>query len=177
MNDHVVACATTLLPLYELIKAHVFAAERIHGDDTTVPVLAKVKTRTGRIWTYVRDDRPFGGQAPPAAMLFYSPHRASTQPEQHLAGYCWILEAYAYAGFNTLYAPDRVASEAVRNMDAIFALERSINGRGRASHGHRDPQAWLADVLGRINDHTVHRRDELLPWNWAAGTERRKVAA
>ncbi len=61
MADHVGACAATLMPLYELIKAHVFAAERIHGDDTTVPVLAKVKTRTGRIWTYVRDDRPFGG--------------------------------------------------------------------------------------------------------------------
>jgi transposase-like protein len=60
MADHVGACAATLTPLYELIKAHVFAAERIHGDDTTVPVLAKVKTRTGRIWTYVRDDRPFG---------------------------------------------------------------------------------------------------------------------
>ncbi len=66
MADHVGACAATLRPLYELIKVHVFAAERIHGDDTTVPVLAKGKTRTGRIWTYVRDDRPFGGQAPPA---------------------------------------------------------------------------------------------------------------
>ena len=55
MADHVGACAATLMPLHELIKAHVFAAERIHGDDTTVPVLAKVKTRTGRIWTYVRD--------------------------------------------------------------------------------------------------------------------------
>jgi Transposase IS66 family len=73
MADHVGACAATLTPLYELIKAHVFAAERIHGDDTTVPVLAKVKTRTGRIWTYVRDDRPFGGAAPPAAVFFYSP--------------------------------------------------------------------------------------------------------
>ena len=97
----------TLMPLYELIKAHVFAAERIHGDDTTVPVLAKVKTRTGRIWTYVRDDRPFGGKAPPAAVFFYSPDRASIHPEQHLAGYCGILQADAYAGFNTLYEPDR----------------------------------------------------------------------
>ena len=56
------ACAATLMPLYELIKAHVFAAQRIHGDDTTVPVLAKIKTRTGRLWTYVRDDQPFGGR-------------------------------------------------------------------------------------------------------------------
>jgi transposase len=61
MADHVGACAATLMPLYEPIRAHVFVAERIHGDDTTVPVLAKTKTRTGRLWTYVRDDRPFGG--------------------------------------------------------------------------------------------------------------------
>ena len=107
MADHVGACAATLMPLYELIKAHVFAAERIHGDDTTVPVLAKVKTRTGRMWTYVRDDRPFGGHAPPAAVFFYSPDRAGIHPEQHLAGYCGILQADAYAGFNALYEPDR----------------------------------------------------------------------
>jgi transposase len=107
MADHVGACAATLMPLYELIKAHVFAAERLHGDDTTVPVLAKGKCRTGRIWTYVRDDRPFGGVAPPAAVFFYSPDRSSIHPAQHLAGYCGILQADAYAGFNGLYAPDR----------------------------------------------------------------------
>jgi transposase len=109
MADHVGACAATLRPLYELIKAHIFAAERIHGDDTTVPVLAKGRCRTGRIWTYVRDDRPFGGGAPPAAVFFYSPDRASIHPKQHLAGYCGILQADAYAGFNALYAPDRKA--------------------------------------------------------------------
>jgi transposase len=107
MADHVGACAAVLTPLYELIKAHVFAAERIHGDDTTVPVLAKLKTRTGRIWTYVRDDRPFGGPDPPAAVFFYSPDRAGAHPERHLAGYCGILQADAYAGFNTVYRPDR----------------------------------------------------------------------
>jgi transposase len=95
LADHVGACAATLRPLYELIREHVFAGERIHGDDTTVPVLAKVKTRTGRIWTYVRDDRPFAGPAPPAAVFFYSPDRAGIHPEQHLAGYCGILQADA----------------------------------------------------------------------------------
>jgi transposase len=166
MADHVGACAATLTPLYGLIKAHVFAGERIHGDDTTVPVLAKVKTRTGRIWTYVRDDRPFGGTDPPAAVFFYSPDRAGIHPERHLARYCGILQADAYAGFNSAYRPDRkagaiieagcwaharrklfeladiasnarkqkptaispIAFEAVRKMDAIFMLERSING-------------------------------------------------
>jgi transposase len=304
MADHVGACAATLMPIYELIKAHVFAAERIHGDDTTVPVLAKVKTRTGRIWTYVRDDRPFGGAAPPAAVFFYSPDRASIHPQQHLASYCGILQADAYAGFATLYASDRkggpileagcwaharrklfeladiatrtraekpttispIAFEAVRKFDAIFELERSINGLsadaravarrkdiaplvddlitwmkreraklsrhnevakafdymlkridvftrflddgriclsnnaaerelrgialGRRSWlfagsdrgGERaaimltliqtaklndvDPQAWLANVLSRINDHKITELATLLPWNW-----------
>ena len=62
LADWVGAAAATLMPLNEAIRTHVFAAERIHADDTTVPVLAKGKTRTGRLWTYVRDDRPFGGR-------------------------------------------------------------------------------------------------------------------
>ena len=107
MADHVGACAATLLPLYELIRAHVFAAERIHGDDTTVPVLAKVKTRVGRLWTYVRDDRPFAGADPPAAVFFYSPDRAGVHPQQHLAEYSGILQADAYGGFEALYQPER----------------------------------------------------------------------
>ncbi len=96
-----------LLPLHELIKAHVFAAARIHGDDTTVPVLAKVKTRLGRLWTYVRDDRPFAGADPPAAVFFYSPDRAGVHPQQHLAGYSGILQADAYGGFEALYHAER----------------------------------------------------------------------
>ena len=76
LADWVGASAATLMPLVETIRMHVFAAERLHADDTTVPVLAKVKTRIGRLWTYVRDDRPFGGADPPAAVFFYSPDRA-----------------------------------------------------------------------------------------------------
>jgi transposase len=107
MADHVGACTAALLPLFELIKHHVFAAERIHGDDTTVPVLAKGKTRTGRLWTYVRDDRPFGGAAPPAAVYYYSPDRSGAHPERHLASYNGILQADAYSGFNALYEANR----------------------------------------------------------------------
>jgi transposase len=107
MADHVGASTAALMPLCELIKAHIFAAERIHGDDTTVPVLAKVKTRTGRLWTYGRDDRPFGGAAPPAAVFFYSPDRAGIHPAQHLADYAGILQADAYVGFTALYKPER----------------------------------------------------------------------
>jgi hypothetical protein len=95
MADHVGACAATLMPLYELIKAHLFGAERIHGDDTTVPALAKVKTRIGRIWTYVRDDRPFGGKVPPAALFFYSPDRTSIHPDRAGTGRGMNLEPHS----------------------------------------------------------------------------------
>jgi transposase len=268
MADHVGACAATLMPLHELIKAHVFAAERIHGDDTTVPVLAKGKCRTGRIWTYVRDDRPFGGKAPPAAVFFYSAARRKLFELADIA-------SRARKGKPSTISP--IAFEAVQKFDAIFALERAINGssaeqrlaarrkdiaplvhdliawmkreRGKLSRhnevakafdymlkridvftrflddgriclsnnaaerelrgialgrkswlfagsdrgGERaaimltlihsaklndvDPQAWLASVLGSINDHNIHRLNELLPWNWASSRERRKLAA
>jgi transposase len=91
--DWVGASTANLAPLNALIDAHVLAAERLHGDDTTVPVLAKGKTITGRVWTYVRDDRPFGGQAPPAAMFRYSRDRTAEHPNRHLAGYAGILQA------------------------------------------------------------------------------------
>jgi hypothetical protein len=186
MADHVGACAASLMALYELIKSHVFAAERVHGDDTTVPVLAKVKTRTGRLWTYVRDDQPFGGAAAPAAVYFYSPDRGGEHPERHLAGYSGILQADAYAGFNTVYKPERkpgpiieaacwaharrkffeladiaatargkskpvispIAFEAVQKIDAIFMLERTING----STLQERLAARRSDIAPLVND-------------------------
>src|SRR5471030_1554185 len=69
MADQVGACCAALRPIHERLKAHVLSAGRLHGDDTTVPVLAKGKTVTARCWTYVRDDRPFAGQEPPAALF------------------------------------------------------------------------------------------------------------
>ena len=193
MADHVGACTAVLMPLYELIKAHVFAAERIHGDDTTVPVLAKVKCRTGRLWTYVRDDQPFGCADPPAAVFFYSPDRGGEHPERHLAKYAGILQADAYAGFNTVYKPERkpgpiieaacwaharrkffeladiaskargktavispIAFEAVQKIDAVFMLERSINGLS--------PQERVAarriDITPLVNDLVDWMRQE-----------------
>jgi transposase len=150
------AAAATLMPLVEAIRTHVFAAERIHGDDTTVPVLAKGKTRTGRLWAYVRDDRPFAGPDPPAAVFFYSRDRGGEHPEQHLASYAGLMQADAYAGFGRLYEVNRkpgpiieaacwahgrrkffdlarinkapIAVEAVERIDALFAIEREING-------------------------------------------------
>src|SRR6266403_1435195 len=86
LADWVGACAASLAPLIELIRRHVLAAERLHGDDTTVPVLAKDKTVIGRVWAYVRDDRPFAGPDPPAALFFYSRNRNGEHPNRHLAG-------------------------------------------------------------------------------------------
>jgi transposase len=156
MADHVGACAATLHPLVALIRDHVFAAARIHADDTTVPVLAKGRTRTGRLWDYVRDDRPWAGPAPPAVAFFYSADRGGTHPEAHLAGYSGIMQADAYAGFNRLYQVGRkpgpiieaacwsharrkfyelaavtkapIAAEAVRRIDQLFEIEREIVG-------------------------------------------------
>ena len=304
LADWVGACSATLAPLVARIRRHVLGADRLHGDDTTVPVLAKNKTVTGRLWTYVRDDRPFGGTGPPAALFFYSRDRSGEHPRRHLSGWTGILQADAYAGFGELYDGRRhpgpiteaacwahgrrkffvladlkqapLATEAVRRIDAIFAIEREFNGAGteqrlairqervrplvaeleawmRAERarlsrhadtakaidymlkrwpaftrfledgricltnnaaeralrgiavgrkawlfagsdrgGERaaamftlietaklngiDPQAWLADVLRRINDHPASRLSELLPWNWRQDAGRAAAA-
>jgi transposase len=105
--DAIGACCQVLDPLVRRIESYTFASERIHGDDTTVPVLALGKTVTGRIWSYVRDDAPFGGAAPPSAMFYYSCDRAGEHPQAHLANYSGILQADAYTGYGQLYLPDR----------------------------------------------------------------------
>ena len=170
LADQVGACAAVLMPVWKRLEAHVLAAERLHGDDTTVPVLAKGKTDTGRLWTYVRDDKPFGGPAPPAAVFYYSRDRAGEHPQAHLANYAGILQADAYGGYGRLYTPGRspgdilqaacwvharrpffimadlaenarrkaqgkktavispLALEVVRRIDALFEIERAING-------------------------------------------------
>jgi transposase len=91
--DAVGACCTVLEPLSRLLEAHVMAAERLHGDDTTVPVLALGKCDVARCWVYVKDDRPFGGSDPPAAMFYYSRDRRGEHPQAHLANYSGILQA------------------------------------------------------------------------------------
>lgn len=312
LADQVGGVASVLAPLYQRIEAHVLAAERLHGDDTTVPVLAKGKTDIARLWTYVRDDAPFGATSPPAAIFHYSRDRRGMHPQTHLQTWCGVLQADAYGGYNELYKEGRPpgpileaacwahgrrkffeladleaaqrkkargekpravypkALEAVRLIDALFAIERTINGASPAerlavrqtqsapivaelkewlaaarepltgSHGivkainylqkrwpsftlfledgrvclsnnaaeralrgialgrkswlfcgsdrggqraatmysliatakmnDVDPQAWLADVLARINDLPSSRLDELLPWNWTSSS-------
>lgn len=107
LGDQVGAATAALRPLHDLIARHVMAAERLHVDDTTVPILAKGKTDTGRIWTYVRDDRPFGGADPPAALYYASRDRKHEHPDDHLKGWRGILQADAYGGYNGLYDPAR----------------------------------------------------------------------
>jgi transposase len=191
LADWVGACAAALAPLVVLIQAHVLAAERIHGDDTTVPVLAKGKTHIARLWCYVRDDRPFGGATAPAAIFFYSRDRGGGHPARHLAGYAGILQADAYAGFNDLYHPARqpapiveaacwahgrrklfvladvakapLAIEAVRRIDAIFDIEREINGlpaaqRVAARRAQVGPlvaelERWMRGERGKLSRH------------------------
>jgi transposase len=103
--DWVGQAAWLLQPIVDGIRRHVFAAEKIHGDDTTVPVLSPGlgRTKTGRLWVYVRDDRPFCGPAPPAAAYFFSPDRGGEHPAAHLANFSGFLQADGYAGFEALY--------------------------------------------------------------------------
>jgi transposase len=113
LADWVGACVATLQPLVDRIEKHVLSSERIHADDTTVPVLAKGKCRTGRLWTYVRDDKPFGGEAAPAVLFYYSADRGGEHPERHLESYSGLMQADAYSGYNGLYTEGRQPGEIV----------------------------------------------------------------
>jgi transposase len=174
LADQVGAVAFALMPLYRRIEAHVLSAQRLHGDDTTVPVMARGKTDIARLWVYVHDDRPYAGTDPPAALFHYSRDRRGGHPCAHLATWSGILQADAYGGYNELYVPGRqpgpvleagcfaharrkffeladvegaarkrsrgertgmvypIALEAVQRLDALFEIERTINGRSAA---------------------------------------------
>jgi transposase len=219
--DQVGGTCAVLAPIFQGIETHVFAAERLHGDDTTVPVLAKGKTVTGRVWTYVRDDRPFGGRAPPAAVFYYSRDRGGKHPEAHLAQYTGILQADAYSGYGHLYKPDRrpgpvteclcwshsrrklfeladieaaarrkskgktplvispLALEAVRKIDAIFAIERDLNGlpaeqrlamRQQISRPLvEDLETWMREQRARLSHHNpVAKAMDYMLTRWKA---------
>ncbi|OJT97940.1 MAG: IS66 family transposase [Rhizobium sp. 63-7] len=199
LADQVGACAAALKPIHSLIEAHVLAADRLHGDDTTVPVLAKGKTDTGRIWTYVRDDRPFGGQSPPAALYYASRDRRQEHPERHLKTFTGILQADAYGGYNPLFKVDRhhgpltqalcwsharrkffvladiatnakrgkqaapispIALEAVKRIDALFDIEREINGLAADRRLERRRKDSLP-LVGELHDWLQPERAKL----------------
>ena len=242
LADQVGACTTVLQPLHALIERHVLAAERLHGDDTTVPILAKGKTVTGYIWTYVRDDRPFGSPAPPAALYFASRDRRHEHPVGHLRDFTGILQADAYSGYNELYDPSRdsgaitaalcwaharrqffeladiaanarrgknaaaispIALEALKRIDALFDIERGINGLSaeerlrvrqeqarrfwpRWKHGcannapacrslRRQADRLHAQALGPVCP--IHRRWKDLPHEQCSGTRCSRICA
>ena len=146
MADWVGACAAALAPLVELIRHHVLDAARLHGDDTTVPVLATGKTVTGRVWAYVRDDRPFAGPAPPAAMFCYSRNRDGEHPKRHLADYAGILQADAGA------CP-RVRPRAGPGGRVQWALRSDAKSGANHRGGLLEP--WTAEVLCPGRDRQV----------------------
>jgi hypothetical protein len=141
--------------LVEALRRYVTAASKLHADDTPVPVLApgQGKTKTGRLWTYVRDDRPAGDTAVPAVWFAYSPDRKGEHPERHLEKFRGTLQADAYAGFNQLYENGRieqaacwahvrrkfydleqahaspVAREALQRIGALYGVEEQIRGK------------------------------------------------
>ena len=221
LADQVGHCAVALAPLVERLRAYVMSAERLHGDDTTVPVLARGKTDTARTWVYVRDDRPFGGTGPPAAMFYYSRDRTGSHVHEHLEGWSGILQADAYSGYNKLYAADRqpapileaacwshgrrkffvladieaaararakgekpamvspLALEAVRRIDALFDIERAINGKSpeerlavRREHSAplvADLHAWMREHrAGLSGKNDVAKAMDYMLKRWAA---------
>jgi transposase len=155
LADWVGATSQLLAPLVEALRAYVMATGKLHADDTPVPVLAPGtgKTKTGRLWTYVRDDRPAGDPAAPAVWFAYSPDRKGEHPERHLREFRGTLQADAYAGFQQLYQNGRiqevacwahvrrkwydlqqahalpVATEALERIAALYAIEKEIRGR------------------------------------------------
>ncbi|MFB9952961.1 IS66 family transposase [Rhizobium puerariae] len=203
LADQVGACATALQPIHDLIRAHVLAAGRLHGDDTTVPLLARGATRQARLWTYVRDDHPFAGGAPPAALFHFSPDREKTHPNRHLAGWHGTLQADAYGGYNNLYRAGRspapvisalcwsharrkffeladiagnvrkgkpaheispVALEAVARIDALFEIERSINGKS-AEERLAARQQHARPLVEELHDWLMAQRPQMSKHN------------
>ena len=154
---------TTLfaLMLYNLIEAHVLAATRLHGDDTTVPVMAKGKTDTARLWVYVRDDCPFAGTVPPAARFHYSCDRRGEHPRSHLAAWYGILQADAHGGYCELYhegsapAPIFEAACFAHARRKFFELANVEGAARRKSRGQ------LSDMIYPISLEAVQRFDAL----------------
>jgi transposase len=179
LADQVGACCAVLAPLLRRFEAHVFAAERLHGDDTTVPVLAKGKTDTGRCWVYVRDDRPFGGQDPPAAMFYYSRDRKGEHPQSHLAGYTGLFQADAFDGYRALYLPDRTPGPILEAGCWVHARRPFFAMADIEENARRSAAGKKAIALSPMAIEVVRRIDTLFdierPINGKSAQERRAV--
>ena len=171
LADWVGGTSQLLAPLVEALRRHVLSATKLHADDTPVPVLApgNGKTKTGRLWTYVRDDRPAGDATPAAVWFVYSPDRKGEYPQSHLSHFTGTLQADGYAGFDQIYEAGRiqeaacwahvrrkfydlhvahqspVAAEAIERIAALYAIEKEI--RGHAAGERREVRNTQARPL------------------------------
>jgi len=179
MAEWIGASQALLAPLVEALGRYVLHAEKLHADDTPIPVLAPGtgKTKTGRLWTYVRDDRPAASRDPPAVLFRYSPDRKGERPREHLKLFRGILQADGYAGFNGLYdrkveplqeaacwaharrkffdlhaATDSpVAREALERIAALYQIETDLRSKPPdARRAAREEHA--APLLADLND-------------------------
>ena len=184
LADWVGQTAALVRPLVEAVGAHVMAAERVHADDTTVPVLepGRGRTKTGRLWCYTRDDRPFAGQAPPAVLYRYSPDRKGEHPRAHLAGFRGILQADGYTGFAGLYGrgvteagcwaharrkffdahatkQSPIATEVMQRIAALYAIEATVRGQSPEARlqARKQHSAPLFDALKDLLDSSLRR--------------------
>jgi transposase len=171
LADWVGGASRVMMPLVEALQRYVMSAGKLHGDNIPVPVLApgNGRTKTARLWTYVRDDRPAGDTAAPAVWFGYLPDRRGKHPEQHLKSFEGTLQADGYAGFNRLYETGRiqeaacwahvrrkfhdlyqahaspVATEALARIGQLYGIESEI--RGRAPDQRRDVRQSRAKPL------------------------------
>ena len=180
--------ASLLEPVAEVLRRYVLDTDKLHGDDTPLPVLAPGtgKTKTGRFWTYVRDNRPAGDNAAPAVWFAYSPNRKGEHPQRHLAKFAGILQADAFAGFNKLYeggaiqqAPcmahirrkffdlmkahnSPIAAEAVQRIAALYRIEKEIKGRS-AEERRSVRTARARPLFDDMRRWLEHARSQLAP--------------
>ncbi|BCA06181.1 transposase [Bradyrhizobium japonicum] len=161
LADQVGGCTAVLMPLFKRLEAYVLSAERLHGDDIRVPVLAKGKTDTGRIWVYVRDDKPFGGPAPPGAVFYYSRDRAGKHPQAHLANYTGIFQADAYEGYGKLYEGGRAPGLILEAACWVHARRPFFVMADLAENARRKAQGKKPAVISPLALEAVRRIDEL----------------
>lgn len=185
LADWVGQCSALLRPLVERLRQHVLTGEKLHADDTPVPVLAPGdgKTKTGRLWTYVRDDRPAGNETPPAVWFAYSPNRKGEHPQSHLKSFKGILQADAFAGFDALYAKgdileaacwaharrkffeihqaqgSPIAAEALKRIAALYAIESAV--RGQPPDSRRKGREQAKPILDEFHAWLLDTRRQL----------------
>lgn len=164
-----------LEPLHNLLAKNVFASSKLFADDAPIPVLdpGRGRNKTGRLWVYARDDRPWSGKGPPAAVYFYSPDRKAVRPRTHLEGFSGVLQVDGYAGFERLtekgaivlagcwahvrrrfYELDQasgspIATEALCRIGALYKVEEQIRGQTaleREVVRNRDSRPIVADL-------------------------------